>query len=364
MNDTLNSVDITEAKTIINHLVGKAFKSGDIPPNIYLHGSPGVGKSAIIRQFCEEYESKNGVKVELVDLRASGLEASDVQGIPYVDDGEMKFSTPTWFPQDGTKLYVLFLDELSNASVSVAHAFYRIILDRTIQNGKKMPDSVAIIAAGNLKSDNTGAKPVVPAAANRFAAHLKIDTARLVTPFVNYAVNKEFDPSIIAYLLWKKEAIYTARTIEDAFPTPRSWEYVDLHLKSGLPSNLLLTVIAGAIGSAAAVDFMAFRDVYEALPDWKRIRNGDKDYRFTIDRSEEGTVYAIGVAVGFEVLDAIRSNDKQGVGNLTEMVIDDLPDEIKVVMFRTMTQNIAVMARLVTIPSLKRVFDSIAEKIK
>lgn len=365
-SEHLNSVDIQEATIIINGLIKESFVRGTTPPNVMLHGSPGVGKSSIIQQSVDGISQEIGEKVTLVDIRASGLEASDVQGIPYVDGSEMLFSTPSWFPTDDG-YYILFLDEITNCSTPVQHALYRLILDRSIQNGKKLSERVAIVAAGNQPSDKTGAKKLVPAAANRFAAHLIIDNGRLFQPFVNYAINKGFDQSIVAYLSWKKESLFVPPEHEDAFPTPRSWEFVSGHLSSDVmrsTPSLLTTAVASAIGSSVAMDFMSFREVYKMLPDWSRIRSGDPSYEFELNMSDETALYAVGVALGYELISALRENDKDGVTNLVNSVLNGIPDEFKVVMFRTMAVNIAVMAKLATIPALRQVFSNISNKVK
>ncbi len=389
MKNVANAVDISGASTMMSAVIGDAFQKGQIPQNICLHGSPGLGKSAITWQLADTLEQTLGKEVEVIDIRLSAMEAADVQGIPFVQDAgyqdtaingdgvefqydvkEMFFSTPSWFPRDPNKYYILFLDELLNCGPQVQHAAYRLILDRSIQNGQTLPDSCAIVAAGNLKEDKTGAKPLLPAAANRFGLHLMIDRQNAHESFIEYAFKKRMDKSIIGFLNWKtSQAIYCPPTDgEAAFATPRSWEFLNDHLNNSMlaGNNHLLTIAAaGAIGSAMAVDFMGFREYYDRLPDWKPIRR--EGAKYDVPKDDETLKYAIASAITYEILDAMNLEDQKQsqkeVENLCE-VMKQLPTESKTVSFKLMRSEEATMVRFVDYKPLLAEFNKISKFIK
>lgn len=359
MENILNAVTIQQAKEMIFGLYSEALESNTTATNIMLHSSMGLGKSSIVHQVAKE------LGMNLVDIRGSAIESSDIQGIPYVFMEEMRFSTPEWWPVDGTPT-IIFLDEIGNASISVQHAMYRLILDRSIANGKVLPDNVFIIAATNLKTDKTGARDLVPAANNRFGLHLVIDSKRAAESFLNWGMVNGIDKSIIAFLSWKKELVFVAPNDGEAsFPTPRSWEQVSNHKNTKYIANnedLLGVMSAGAVGTTAAVEYLAFLEYNQHLPNWVKLRN-DPDYVYESPKTDDAMMYALSVAIAFEALVAIEEDDSNYVDKLSSL-INDLNDEVKIVMFRTMKRNPQTMFQLVNYPTLREQFQSVAHYIK
>lgn len=381
-NNRANAVSITQAAELMYAVVKSGFSNGKPPQNICLHSAPGTGKSAVTWQLGDRLSQDFGVECEVIDIRLSGMDSSDVQGIPYVaDEGvrngevvrtevkEMFFSTPAWWPNDPNKNYILFLDELMNAAPHVQHAAYRLILDRSVQNGKVLPDNVAIIAAGNRKEDKTGAKPLLPAAANRFGLHLEIDQGAAKDSFIAYAMNKGMDRTIVGYLSFKSESVYqTPADGESAFATPRSWEFADDHLKNEViagSDDMLRVAIAGAVGSSTAMDYMGFREYYGQLPDWNKIRSGKEE--FNMPSNDEGLKYAVSSSMAFELLDAMQMEDmKQStveVDNLCK-VFDQAPPELQIVTFKMMASDNKTRMKFVKYPSMKAIFDKVKGKMK
>ena len=354
MNNALNTVTITKAKELIIEAIQN--KGEGIVPNIMLHGSMGLGKSSIVNQAATE------LGYSLKSLYGSSLEASDVMGIPYVVDGEMRFSTPTWFPEEGVKT-ILFLDEITNCSVAVQHAFYRLILDRSIQNGKRLHDDVVIIAAGNLRGDKTGAKELVPAANNRFGMHLIIDSTRAAKSFLDWGMSNGIDRDIVAFLSWKNENTFVPpESGEAAFPTPRSWEQASNLKKAHKGSDGDLSIkIAASVGTAVAVEFMGFLEYSQSLPEWERLYN-DPKYTYNVPKDDIGISYALSVALAFEMLEAIEYNDERKVDLLTTLV-NDLDLEIKIVFFRTMKRREEQMRKLVHFENLRAAFKEVTPYI-
>ena len=332
MENRLNEVNVEQAQQLMKANIQYSFDAGDIPINAMLHGSPGLGKSAIVTQLAVDLGAK------LVDVRLSAIESSDLMGIPYVDQssGEMKFSTPTWFPESDEPT-ILFLDEIGNANVATQHAAYRLILDRTITNGKALGKKVAIVAATNLKSDKTGAKDLVPAANNRFGMHLFIKPS--IDATLNYMVNKGFDRNIVGFIDYKKDVISKAPIVgEPAFATPRTWEMVNTHMKNkALSTSLLDVVIAGAVGTPVAIEFAAYREFFGMVPDWRKIRAGDESYKYSFPSNDPQLEHAVSAALAYELIDAV-DNEPDSVSNLIGFM-GSLGDELKIVCFKTMCRR-------------------------
>lgn len=350
----VNKVDIQEAKNLITSVI-QATLNGELSKhiNICIHGSPGVGKSSIVKQAADEFG------IDLIDLRLSAMESGDVLGIPFVFNGEMEFSTPKWWP-DGSRPSILFLDELKTASPSVQVAAFRLILDRSIQNGKTLPSNCIIMAAGNLKEDKSGARDLLPAAANRFDMHLIIDKNRLSESFLNHAVMQGYDRSVIGYLTWKKSSIYGKIGDEEAFASPRTWEGVSNIRRLGITDkNMLSVAIAGAVGSAESISFMSYLEYNHMLPDWERIREGDNNYKYTIASGDQCLEYSVAVGAAIELLDCVQKKDAEGIKNLCERIVKPLSTEMKVICIRTTKRNLSAGASLLANSSFAAVWNEV-----
>lgn len=123
-------------------------------PMLYL-GNPGMGKTTIVNLWAK----RNGYHVE--SLIGSAFDRSEVLGY-MVNDGKetdyLRTKEPEWFhtiaelEKSGTHS-VLFIDEIASAPKDVQASLYRLIFERTIGNGHKLPQSTIIASASNYKDN-------------------------------------------------------------------------------------------------------------------------------------------------------------------------------------------------------------------
>lgn len=371
MHKPLNSVSIGEAFEILKNMGISAIMNNRIPRNVYIAGSMGLGKSTIVYGLKNEILSMGKfTEVEVIDRRLTTIDdSSSLMGIPFIpsekkEETDMFFSTPSWFPEDNpTKFYILFLDELPNSHPSIQQAAYQLVLDRCITNGKKLPDNVWIIAAGNLKSDNTGARDLLPALANRFSIHLQIDKDRCVDDFITYAYAKKLNQTIISFISYKRDALNPPYTGESAFATSRSWEMLHDNLIDtiGLPKHLLLPVVAGTIGSALATEFVTFMEFESILPNWNAIRGGES-YILPSGIAER---YYIMTSLAKELSDAMTNRESEYVSILSDMIVGELQLDHKVVLFK-MIKAIGLnnIFNIVSHPKLLKHYKLVSDKVK
>ena len=337
-------VKISTAKIILQKMVRKTLadsRGGNKMKHspIYLHSSPGLGKSSIVRQATEELD------IGFVDIRLSQMEQSEVAGIPYVshagDETEtMKMSVPTWFPSKAKikagecpKEGVIFFDELSNAAIGVQHAAYGIILDREV-HGVKLGDGWQIVAAGNKKEDKTGAKGVAPALANRFGTHIFIRPD--MDDFITYAVGARLNPEINGFINFKTNALYQFDPTKNdvAFATPRSWEQVSYLIDCGFDNSEFSIALAGCIGVGLANDFMAFRKYYSKLPNFTDIMEGKSEYK--VPKDDMGMTFAISSSLTTAIVE--HSDNAKYLKNLTKVMVQ-LEDDFLTMIYKTLQRN-------------------------
>lgn len=246
----------------------------------FLHGSPGIGKSMIVRQVADAlYAAEYGMTVDgngrlrnaagqftahrpwFVDIRMVLLDPVDLRGLPTVNgDGRAHWAIPDFLPRDGNG--VVFLDEFNRASTMVQNSGFQLILDRRLGE-YVLPDGRAIVAAGNYESDGGGVQRMSSALVNRFVhLHMTVD----INDWCTWAASAGVDPLVIAFLRYRPELLHQFSRTEHAFPTPRSWVYVSTLLAQQPEDEILLAMVAGAVGDGAAIELLAFRQLWLSLP--------------------------------------------------------------------------------------------------
>jgi len=237
---------------------------------VMLWGPPGVGKSRI----AADVACSNGV--QLIDIRLSQMEPTDLRGIPFRDGDRVEWSVPSLLPdaQRHGARGILFLDEITSAPPTVTAAAYQLILDRKLGE-YSIPAGWAIFSAGNRYGDR-GVTYVMPAPlANRFT-HYEIEPH--LDDWVEWAHGAGMDWRLIAFLRFRPDLLFEFDPARNpvAFPSPRSWEYAHRALvKFAALPHLLLEALQACVGAASGVEFMAFLDHMNEMPDIDAIARGE-----------------------------------------------------------------------------------------
>lgn len=238
----------------------------------YIKGSPAIGKSSIAHQVAKQL----GLKV--IDIRLAECDPTDLQGFPYFDQETRKAS---YFPlntfptendpiPEGYNGWLVFLDEFSNAPMAVQAAAYKLVLDRMVGQ-HKLHKNVAIIAAGNLETDNAAAQPMSSALVSRFAI---FEVGVNQKDWNEWAASTSIDYRITAYINFRPDHLYTfnPNTAEQPYASPRTWAMMNNILKV-LPTTARneLPVLASLVGTGVASEFLTFLELQNDLPTFDAI---------------------------------------------------------------------------------------------
>ncbi|MDM5270812.1 MoxR family ATPase [Sulfurovum sp. zt1-1] len=240
----------------------------DTDTPLFIHGSPGIGKSYIVADIAQKKE------LELVDIRLSQLDPVDLRGIPSIKDDQTVWMPPVFFPKDPDSEGILFLDELNSAPPSVQAAIYQLVLNRQIGE-YILPEGWRIICAGNRVSDRGVVFRLPTPLANRMV-HLHLE-ARF-EDFKLFALKEKLHHFIIGFLGFRPDLLSSEPVVEDdanpAFATPRSYHMLSNILKATQDIGSIHSIIYGTIGYSAGVEFVGYLKVYESLPDIAAIYEG------------------------------------------------------------------------------------------
>jgi len=236
---------------------------------VFIHGSPGIGKSYIVNDIARKND------LEIRDIRLSQLDAVDLRGIPSIEKGQTKWMPPIFLPTDSTSKGVLFLDELNSAPLSVQAAIYQLILDRKIGE-YSLPNGWRIICAGN-KIDDKGIVFKLPSPLINRMVHLVLEAN--YEDFKTWAIEASVHPFVIGFLGFRPDLLSTEvpRNSEanPAFATPRAWTMLSAILHQSEDIHKLSAIIYGCVGYGAGVEFSAFVNVYNTLPNINAILAGE-----------------------------------------------------------------------------------------
>lgn len=261
----------------------------------YIKGSPGVGKSALVRAIADDYN------LFLLDVRLASCDPTDLNGFPSIDEDINKASYVPFdsFPlstdpiPQGYNGWLVFLDEVNGAERAVQKASYKIALDRKVGHHDLHPN-VIIICAGNLDTDNALTEEMGSAMKSRLV-HLHLMSDHKV--FIDHAPTAGFDHRVTSFIAFKPDMLNNfdpSFDEADTFACDRTWEFasdiVQQMTDAQLNSRIALPLLAGTIGEGAAREFLSFVKCYKDLPTIDQIIAGPNSVPIP---EQESTLYAV-----------------------------------------------------------------------
>lgn len=283
---------------------------------VMLWGPPGAGKSDVVRQIATD------MKFELRDVRLSLLDPIDLKGFPTVDAAkkQMKWLPADFLPTKGKG--ILFLDEINAAPQAVQAAAYQLILNRKIGE-YELPAGWSVLAAGNRAGDRSVVHAMPAALANRFV-HLDFDVS--VDDWNHWAMDNEIHLDVRAFIRFRPSLLHSfdPATNPRAFPTPRSWAFVNDIYKNNLSADDEFELIKGTVGEGAAAEFSGFVRQIKDLP--------------TVDQvllDPDGTKLPANPGAQYAMVTALDS--KATTGNIARIMkyVERMPVEFQTVFVRS-----------------------------
>jgi len=251
----MNSKDLQESVVTI-------LAAGLVP---YIAGSPGIGKSDIIRGIAKQF------RLKVIDLRLSQCDPTDLCGFPTHNGSRMGYAPPEHFPlqgldtpPDGYDGWLLFLDEFPSAPLAVQAAAYKLVLDRQV-GSHHLHKNVAIVCAGNKVTDGAIVNRMSTAMQSRLI-HLELDVdARL---WIEWATGNGIDHRIVSYIEGRPEHLHNfdPNHNDTTFSCPRTWEFASKLIKDREVSLGMLDILIGTLSAGIAHEFNAYLSYCSSLP--------------------------------------------------------------------------------------------------
>lgn len=286
---------------------------------VCVEGSPGGGKTSIIRQVAED------LGVAYIERHLPTSLPEDF-GIPYpkADSDTFEFKLPDWFPVKGKAPDegILCFDDRNQASPDLQKILANICQARTL-HGAELPDGWQVVSTGNRQSDRAGSNRVLSHLRDRETV-LELDTH--LDDFCAWGMENGVPSEAIAFLQYRPNLLHDFDPQKDISPTPRSWVEGVFNLMGKVPVDSEYSVFSGAVGEGAAAEFTGFLRIFRNLPDPDHIMNNPT----TADvPNDPATLYAISGSLANRV-------DKTNIDNLTKYLAR-VPKEFSVL---TMTMGL------------------------
>ena len=236
-------------------------------------GSPGCGKSDLLRQICEE----NGWG--LVVKYMSNMSLEQITGIPCkVEDGDhARFTKPEIFnfdeldytPEgyDSEKTTtVLLIDDFHLADKVIQKYLFQLLTYKAI-NSYRLPDNCAIILAGNKLSDKALAHTIPAPVMNRISMYeVKADPKDWVD---NFAFKHGVRADIISFISSRGDKYLLQDPIESSpWASPRAWtflsEQMDQYeeLYGEIPTSKLKFIANSLVGNEFGSAFIMYKELF------------------------------------------------------------------------------------------------------
>jgi len=286
-----------------------------------LSGSPGTSKSSLVYQLAAKF------KLKVIYIRLSQCDPVDLNGFPTLNQDRTKsgYVLMTTFPIKGDPIpkgyagWLLFLDEINAAPLSVQSAAYKLVLDKKIGEFD-LHKNVAIVAAGNLTTDNAITNRLSTAMQSRLI-HLELK----MNPkhWLEWASTAGIDYRVQAYINYKPDnlMLFDPNHNDKTFACPRTWQFVSDVIKAETDiSHELIPLLAGCVGEGSARQFYGFVRVFDDLPQLAELIKNPLTAKLP---NEPSALYAAAGLIAHKI-------DNDNICELTQYV-ERLPVEFQVI---------------------------------
>lgn len=223
-----------------------------------LAGAPGVGKSDLVFQACQT------AGLDCVVFHPVVSDPTDFKGLPYATDGKADFLPygDLRVLLESTVPTLAFLDDLGQAPATVQAACMQLLLLRRL-NGHRIPDHVTFAAATNRRQDKAGVSGILEPVKGRFCTIIEVQAD--VQSWSAWAISHGVAPEVVAFVRFRPDLLHAFKPTADIVnsPCPRTWAAAGRLVKLGIRNR---EILGGAIGEGAALELVAFLDIYSSMP--------------------------------------------------------------------------------------------------
>lgn len=264
----INLKDLTQMLTV-NYELGH---------NTFIIGKPAIGKSETVESFARRMQKKND-KFKFFPMYCGTLTPMDIQATaPDFASRKLVFFNNESLPNaytDPDVEGVLFLGELPSADAQVVKLLQKYVNGEDMNGVLRKPAGIRVVADGNRIEDRSGAMQQGRAFMSRFVQVIvEVPSADNVA----YATRKAWNSTVTTFMdrnpdhIDNYDSVFGTNPTEEAkrgvWANMRSWKRVQAaeSLFNRRGAKAPLQYVEASVGSAVAMQYMAFRDMLMDLP--------------------------------------------------------------------------------------------------
>ena len=280
--------------------------------SLYIQGRPGIGKSDVIKQICEE--NGYGLKVVYMSIlpieKLTGLpQPNGEKGVIWSRPELVNFDDVLLSPKDEDKPMILFLDDAHLINRQYQNYLFELLIYRQINNWK-LGENTIIILAGNKPDDNANFQPILAPVVNRISF---CELTNNVKNWSEFAASNNVSMDVISYLNFD-DSLFIGEPLESyPWPSPRSWTYFGQELEFLSNKNVelnieeLTDIANGYVGKDAALSFIKYHKLYKK---WNKKHVLSDKFINGIDKYDIIDVFSALVKCYMDILNEYLDNRK------------------------------------------------------
>lgn len=269
----------------------------DVKP-IFIFGAPGIGKTQIVAQVCDELgQELYGKSLNLQFVDGEFAEPVDFAGVPSVIDIEEPSKESPYgkgitrsnvsvnlLPSDNGEDNlggIIFIDELNRMDPSVIKVFMKLVQSRRLGQQYQIPLKWFIVAAGNRREDDPREiKELGTALRDRFSVFNFVPTvAGWKKHILGGRLKDIVIPELIDFLEFQQEYFHNLDPAKKMtkYPTPRAWTDAAMGFRRVLkdlerqgikdvPEDKILQAFQAEVGYTGAAAFLDFYRIAKEIP--------------------------------------------------------------------------------------------------
>ena len=328
------------SSTMISKMICKAYET---KTPVILYGSPGTGKTQGVLAAAEQIGKKLelpyainpvadkegkvfGVKLVIMSM----FSPEDVNGLPYVTDGNTKFARTGLIPTTPDTHGIIFLDEIGNAEDYKTGPLQSLITERRVGE-YKVPDGYMFVLATNKPEDGTGARELSSAIRDRC---MQFDVqAPSGEDFINLMdkIGKKLHKYVEGFLLTFPAESYTFDPAKTASATLRTWEKVSQMIPTFDSMSEEMMMVGSMIGTDASSKYRAWRKLSDKFKLADIIKNPSSINNYEHDK---GLLYNICI----NLLEHAEKK-KDNIVDLFNVAIELEHDEFSIYLIRNLVKK-------------------------
>ncbi len=292
---------------------------------LLITGIPGVGKTAVIGQVCQE------LGMEFWPCRPIQHETVEYTGLPSIEDGKANWAPfedllPTAPDWEG----LIFIDEITQLDLP-SQKIVASLVDKEGVAGRRIPRGARFVLAGNRQQDRAGASRLISIIESRCR---QVELLFSLDDWQHWALDRGLHSLMVPFADFQGGKFVTFDPARNLNPLPRTWHMVSDELmchpnaSASKEDPVIGSAVRGLVGPGPAAEFLAFREHFHMLHNVVD-QVFDAPHGVSLNGSDTSVQHALIGAISQRMKERNGSMTDQQLGNVVTFGRGSLPKSLQ-----------------------------------